>query len=42
MFTKILEFFKNMPRVVYEDELISPTTGNKLPIYIDKFKDFFH
>ena len=41
MFDKLLEFFKNMPKVVYQDEFISPTTGNKIPVRITNFNDFF-
>lgn len=41
MFTKIASFFKDMPKVIYEDEFVSPSTGNKIPIRIENFKDFF-
>jgi len=42
MFNKILDFFKDMPKITYKDEFVSPSTGNIIPIVIDKFKDFFH
>ena len=42
MYNKILQFFKDMPTLTYRDEFISPTTGNIIPVVINKFKDFFH
>jgi len=41
MFLKIAEFFDILPQIVYKDEFISPTTGNKIPILINDFKTFF-
>ena len=42
MYNKILDFLKDKPQLTYVDEFISPTTGNIIPIVINKFKDFFH
>ena len=41
MFAKTLVFFNNMPKVIYEDVFVSPTTGNKLDIRVDNFRSFF-
>lgn len=41
MFSKLLKLFENMPLVIYEDEFISPTTGNTIPIIIKDFSTFF-
>ena len=41
MFSKLGMFFTKMPYVTYEDEFISPSTGNKIPVIIKDFKNFF-
>jgi len=41
MFLKITQFFDKLPRVTYEEEYVTPTKGNKIPIIINDFKSFF-
>jgi len=41
MFLKITKFFNTLPKVTYEDEYITPTKGNKIPILINSFESFF-
>jgi hypothetical protein len=41
MFLKITHFFDKLPRVTYEEEFVTPTKGNKIPIIINDFKSFF-
>lgn len=40
MFNKLSVFFDSMPMVVYEDEYTTPT-GNKIPIQVRDFTNFF-
>lgn len=40
MFNKLSIFFNSMPIVVYEDEYMSPS-GNKIPIFVKDFTNFF-
>jgi hypothetical protein len=41
MFSKLGDFFMKLPTISYYDEFVSPSTGNKIPIIIKDFKNFF-
>lgn len=40
-FTKINEFFKNFPKIMYEKDVVSPYTNKTVKVRLDSFIDFF-
>jgi hypothetical protein len=41
IFVKISEFYDNFPKLIYEKDITSPFTGNKVKVRLDNFIDFF-
>jgi hypothetical protein len=40
-FEKINKFYESFPKIVYEDEVVSPFTSEKVKVRLENFMDFF-